>query len=267
MNKLEKGKKISTRKISIVVAAIVIVGVLGWKAYDMWTNRTAVNTVSEVSMVDITPTALTGLKDIAAIQSTAITDKPGVTVVHMELEQGETGPLVYKVQLSNGIIVVYNARTAALIKSTPGTKTSSEALPGGFTGGIGFAKAVEIARAKQPGSRVYKVELEQEGGVVVYSVRFSDKARIDVNAQDGMVVRTKPAQIKDTAMTADEKSGPGSNSDSSRQGSSDDNSGSSNSGSDSDDGLSVNDDDDIDDSIKSGEAADDSNNSGSDKDR
>jgi uncharacterized membrane protein YkoI len=268
MNKLTKRSTVPVRRIGIAVAAIVIVGALGWKAYDMWANRTATSTVSEVTMVDITPTALTGLKDAIAIATTAVANKPGVTVAHIELEQGETGPMAYKMLLSNGTIAVYNAQTGGLIKSAPSTQTSSEALPNGFTSGIGFARAVEIARAKKPGSRVYKVELELEGGVVVYSVRFSDKARVDVNMQDGMIVRTKAAQIKDTVMTTYYNSGSGANSNNSDSGSSDDSkSSSSNSGSSNNDGLSVSDDDDRDDSIKSGETGDNSDNSGSGKNR
>lgn len=244
-------------EISLVVAVVAIIGALGWKFYDVQTNKAAVNNASEQqATIDITPDTLTGLADIATIQQDAVKDKSGVTVIHIELEQGDSN-LVYKTELSDGTVVIYNAKTGVHIKTITTTEKTTETLPANFAAGIGFNKALEIARAEKPNSKVFKIELELEGGIVVYSVRFSDKARVDVNAKDGSIVRTKAAKVESNAHSSKPtESAPSSASSDSKDSHTSSNSGKSStdssstshsSGSD-DDSLSHNDDDDSDDS-------------------
>lgn len=213
----------SVIEVSIVIAVVAIIGALGWKFYDSFSSKTQANNVStDAASVDIKPDTLSDLTEISTIQKDVLTDKPGVIVTHIELEQNTAGNLVYKAQLSDGSVTVYNARTGARIKTTPGTAKSTETLPANFTSGIGFARAVEIARAEKPNSKVYKIELELEGGVVVYSVRFSDKARVDVNFLTGAIVRTKAARTETPAASPESasKSGSSNSSSSSNSGSS-----------------------------------------------
>lgn len=269
----------------IIIAVVAVVGLLGWKFYDAKVNKAAVSNVSEsASTADMVPEELAGLVDLSEIQQKAIADKNGVTVVHVELEQSGDA-LVYKAELSDGTVTVYNARTGARMSSKAIAEKTSEALPANVTTGISFAKALEVAKAEKPGSKVFKIELELEGGVVVYSVRFTDKARVDVNAQTGAIVRTKAAKAEASSVKAAEAaaqpstSNSGSGSTSGGSGSSTSNSGSSASGSghddtridDDHDDLSDNDDDDADDSDDddsdddhddSDSDADDSSNSG-----
>jgi uncharacterized membrane protein YkoI len=210
------------------------------------------------------PEQLADLVDLNEIKQNAIADKSGVTVVHVELEQSDD-TLVYKAELSDGTVTVYNARTGARLSSKTITEKTSEVLPANVATPISFAKALEVAKAEKPGSKVYKIELELEGGVVVYSVRFTDKARVDVSAQTGAIVRTKAARVETSGAKASEAatqpataSSGGSGSTNSGSGSSTSNSGSSSSRGSreashvSDDshhgGLSDNDDDDADDS-------------------
>lgn len=180
---------------SIALVVIILIGVIGWRVYDAQMNKNAQNNsvTKEIQTVDMTPAALQGIVDLPSVQQLALADQPGVTVVHIELEQTEAG-LVYKAELSDGSVKVYNARTGAFIKAMTQPLKTTELLPADFAGGVGFAKALEIAKAAKPDSKVYKIELELEGGVVVYSVRFTDKARVDVNAQTGEIVRTKAAE-------------------------------------------------------------------------
>lgn len=278
-------------EVGIVVVVVAIIGFLGWKFYDTKVNQSQVNNAAQKAAVDMVPESLSELTEISKIQDDALTDKPGVTVVHLELEQsGDT--LVYKAELSDGTVTVYNARTGARLRTVTATEKTSEVLPANITTGIGFAKALEIARAEKPGSKAYKIELELEGGVLVYSVRFSDKARVDVNAQTGEIVRTKAARTESSSSSAssgsstssekkaDDRSGVSSGSSSSDDsGSSSSNSGSShdvdddNSGrhsgdddhDDDDDSLTDNDDDDDDDDHDDRDD-DDSSNSGSGSD-
>lgn len=243
-------------EIAIIVVVVAVMGLLGWKFYDTKVNQSQVNNaVDKANAADMIPEALTDLVDIKTIQQSALVDKPGVTVIHMELEQSGSG-LVYKAELSDGTVTVYNARTGAHIRSGVASEKTTEVLPTDLSTSISFARALEIARAEKPGSKVYKIELEREAGVLVYSVRFSDKARVDVNAQNGAIVRTKAARVETKEHSAAVSKGSTSTSDgtsrSDSSGSSTSNSGSGSSGashdsSDDSDDLSDNDDDDDDD--------------------
>lgn len=249
MRKQDHQGGFSLIEIAIVVVVVAVLGLLGWKFYDAKFNQAQVNNaVDKANAADMVPEALADLADLHTIQQSALADKPGVTVVHVELEQSGSG-LVYKAQLSDGTVTVYNARTGAHIRSGVASEKTSEVLPTDLSTGITFARALEIARAEKPGSKVYKIELEREAGVLVYSVRFSDKARVDVNAQNGVIVRTKAARVETKEQPAAESkssstaSGGSSRSDSSSTSGS--NSGSSHDSSDDDhDDLSDNDDDD-----------------------
>lgn len=246
-------------EVAIVVVVVAVIGFLGWKFYDTKVNQSQQNNAAEKAAVDMVPEALSDLTDIRTIQQSALADKPGVTVIHVELEQSGDN-LVYKAELSDGTVTVYNARTGSHIRSGTASEKTTEVLPADLSTGISFARALEIARAEKPGSKVYKIELEREAGVLVYSVRFADKARVDVNAQNGSIVRTKAAKVETKERQADKatnssettsgKSNSGSSSSSSSGSTSGSNSGSSNSGRSDDshsDNLSDNDDDDDDD--------------------
>ncbi|PLS81550.1 hypothetical protein CYG49_01795 [Candidatus Saccharibacteria bacterium] len=184
----------------LAAIGIVLVGLIGYRVYDANMNKqTQNNSITEQATVEdeILSAELTDLASLATITSAAVQEKQGVTVVHIELEQAASG-LVYKAELSDGTVVVYNARTGAKLKTLTETEKTTEQLPATFSGGIGFAKALEIAKTEKPNSKVFKIELELEGGIVVYSVRFTDKARVDVNAADGSIVRTKAARPTET---------------------------------------------------------------------
>lgn len=271
-------------EILIAVVVLVIIGVLGWKFYDAKFNKASVSNVSEKAAVDIVPTMLDGLADIAVIQKDAIADKSGVTVTHIELEQNDVGNLVYKTELSDGTVTIYDAKTGARVKSIAKTEKTTEVLPANFTPRVGFAKALEVARAEKPNSKVFKIELELEGGIVVYSVRFSDQARVDVDAQNGTIVRTKAAKLQeatteDTDQTTSSNSGSstskgeGSHNKGSAASVDNSNKGSSGSHDDSssdDDHLSGSDDDDNEDDEDDGHhggSSDTSSNSGKGSDR
>lgn len=183
-------------EVGLIVLVVGLVGLVGWRAYDANFNKPQQNNslTEEVSTEqELLSADLVELAELPVITEAAVQDKPGVTVVHIELEQGEGG-LFYKAQLSDGTVVVFNARTGALVKTLQNTELSDEVLPVAFDAGIGFAKALEIAKAEKPNSKAFKIELELEDGVVVYSVRFTDKARVDVDAKTGAIVRTKAAR-------------------------------------------------------------------------
>lgn len=60
-------------------------------------------------------------------------------------------------------------------------------------------QAVAIAQSVFSNSVFEKVELEFEHGVQVYSVRFTDDARVDVSADDGSVLRVEQPEIENSS--------------------------------------------------------------------
>lgn len=181
-------------EVGLVVLVVSIVGALGWSYYNARTANQAANASEKREAIDMVPDTLTDLKEMAVIQESALQDKSGVSVIHVELEQKTDGNLVYKLLLSDGTRLVYDAKTGMKLATETENEKPEETLPANFSGGIGFAKALAIAKAEKPSSNVYKIELELEDGVLVYSVRFTDKARVDVDAETGAVVRTKAAK-------------------------------------------------------------------------
>lgn len=58
-------------------------------------------------------------------------------------------------------------------------------------GSISLDQAKAIALGVFPGKTIKAIETEQEHGALVYSVRFTDESRVDVQASDGAVLRTE----------------------------------------------------------------------------
>lgn len=58
-------------------------------------------------------------------------------------------------------------------------------------GSVSVDEAKSIAQNVFPDKTIEKVETENEDGVLVYSVRFTDSSRVDVSSSDGSVVRTE----------------------------------------------------------------------------
>ena len=266
MSNFNMQRGFSVIEVVILIAVAGIIGTLGWKFYDTASNKQTVNNVSQREDLDMQPADLDGIVALATIQQSAIAGKTDTTVDHVELELGKDGALVYKAQLSDGTVSIYDARTGDLVRTSTDQEKTNEILPASFDGGIGFAKALEIAKSEKPESKVFKIELELEGGIVVYSVRFGDKARVDVNAEDGSIVRTKASKAdknaakeeskaaKEAAKAAENEEKKAAQSEAksdNKKSNSDDNDSQSDSAdtdsSDDDDDLSDNDDDDADD--------------------
>ncbi len=178
-----------------VVLIVVIVGILGFTIWRVATvedvKKSASNdTVQQETQSEELTTALDGIKPVEEIQTIATEANADTTVVGIELES-EDGKTVYVVYLSNGKKLTYDATTGELLETSTHTEDDSNSIPANFTATITIQQAIEKAKQEHPGSAVKKVEIDTEDGVVVYSVRFVDDARVDISAADGTVVRTK----------------------------------------------------------------------------
>lgn len=214
----------------IVVVVLALVAGAGVYIYGLQNNndQDALSNANEVQKISLSKPLPADLLSLDKVRELAAADKPNLAIQQIELES-EHGQLLYKVRLADGSFVLYNARSGVKVTKQAGQPAEVEkdtSLPADFQAGISFDKAREIALAQKPGGQIRKIELEMEHGVAVFSVRFTDDARIDVNAANGEIVRTKPAKTDASGQPASGGS----------------NSGSGSSGSGSDDDRSVSDD-------------------------
>lgn len=162
-----------------VLAAIVIVGTTSALVA---TNRANVARDQEIEV----PANLDDL-----LRTIAEADSGGASITGIELEKEDEG-LLYKVKFSDGSIRYYDAKTGDAVN--PKSENDDDEVPASsFSGGNSLAEARQIAAHERPGKTITKIELENEEGVVVYSVRFSDGGRVDVSAETGNVLRVRGA--------------------------------------------------------------------------
>lgn len=228
-----------------VFAAIVLVGTTS--AF-VATNQANTAFKEEIEV----PAELDGVLALEDIRAIAVKDGGDASITGIELEKEDEG-LVYKVKFSDGTVRLYNAETGeAIVKNSDDDQGEDDDVSrSDIKNAISFAQARSIAANARPGATITKIELENEHGVVVYSVRFSDGGRVDVSAETGNILRVRGAS----------NSGSGSSRDDSDDDHDDDRSGS-NSGSSHDD----DDDDDRSGSNSGSGSSDDDDDSGSGKD-
>ena len=78
----------------------------------------------------------------------------------------------------------------SLLQSPNGTKAEEQdEIPSGFVAKLTLAQARTIAQDQRPGKTIKKIEREVEEGVGVYSVRFTDSGKVDVNAVTGAIMK------------------------------------------------------------------------------
>lgn len=123
-----------------------------------------------------------------------------------ELEQESEG-LVYSIKLSDGTVLVFDAKTGdkVQLRSPDGAEAGSDLpFPTGFKPAVTLVAAVQTAKSQRTGKAVAKVELEVENGIVVYSVRFSDDGRVDIDAITGSVLRIREPGKPDIKLKDDD---------------------------------------------------------------
>ncbi len=234
MQKINKENGFTVPHILLFLLVLGFVGGAGYYVYNQNSSKSSTNsqeTQTETKKESTLPTDLTGLKTADEIRTIAGADLGTATIVSVELEQ-EDGGLVYKVKLSDGKILFFDAKTGTATTKekvkddgveNEADDDDSASIPGGFVAGISVDQAKTTAQGTLPGKTVKKVELEPENGVMVYSVRFTDGSRVDVNATTGAVVRTEnksaPASGSTSTTPSSDDSSNDSNDDSSGGGS------------------------------------------------
>ena len=128
------------------------------------------------------------VKDLSTVKSA------GSAVSEVELEE-EHGAWLYKVQLANGKELFFDARSGeATDKNDRMMNDNHQAMPivnDTTLQSITSRRAAQIAKDHNGGGIIRKIERETEHGAAIYSVRFNDGARVDVQASDGAIVRVE----------------------------------------------------------------------------
>lgn len=190
-----------------ILVLLVVVGVVGFAGWRIMSNsnnpatETPLTSVSNQEVIQELPTDLTDIKSIEEIKTLAVSDSTTAAIVGVELEIEEGKP-VYVVHFSDGSTQAFDAKSGAKLQISDNRNDDiddTKTLPAGFVAGISIQDAVNAAKAEQPNATVKKVELEIEDGIVVYSVRFKNGGRVDVNAADGSVVRVKQSDETSTS--------------------------------------------------------------------
>ncbi len=146
----------------------------------------------ELSRATSLPTDLGETLTAAKLSELVLAEKPEAVIAAVELEQEDEG-LLYKVVLNDGSVLFYDAKTGAKVTRTAANESLSDddRLPASFVASISFADAVAKAKATYGDKPIKAVKLEMEDGKVVYSVRFRDGGRVDIDAASGDVTRQK----------------------------------------------------------------------------
>lgn len=192
--------------VSLVAVVLLVVGFAGYKVSTSQEDSKQLNSTEQtIKTDDVLPINLNGVLEVSKVKELAVVSTSS-TVSNLELEN-EDGKLVYKVTLSDGSVIVLDAKTGAKIATTDGTKEldvdeDEDILPANFTVSVSFEAARKIAQDKFPSGTISKIELDVEEGKVVLSVRFADKARVDVDANTGSIVRVKDPKSTQRAQPA-----------------------------------------------------------------
>lgn len=188
--------------ILLLTIVLVVSGVsfAGYRVYTSNNNKDQLNNSQErAPEKEMLPASLENVLPFEKIKEIA-TQSTDAVITALELEQKDNA-LVYKIVLSDGTVKTLNAYTGEIVADASHEEKHVEdgeddALPANFNINISFEKAREVAQAKFPESKISKLHIDVEEGVLVISVRFADKARVDVNADNGEVVRTKSPKVR-----------------------------------------------------------------------
>ena len=196
--------------VAMVLAALMVLafGFTVWRVIDSDDSGSQASSSENDSSdtVEQLPSDLSEIRPVSEIQeiAQAASDRQ-ISGIELEVEDGET---IYVVRFSDGSIVAYSALSGEVVEYSDDDEGKEEddddTLPANFAAGISLQEAIDIASAERPDSDLEKVELEVEDGVVVYSVRFTDDSRVDVNAEDGTIQRLRDEEGEDLIKVDDD---------------------------------------------------------------
>lgn len=200
-------KKPSPKALRFIIPTVIVaVAVIGSGLYINEENKKNVARSTELAETNssLKETLPADLLSVDEIKTLATQESNGASITKVELER-EHGVYIYKIELPNGKILFFDAKTgkktdkeAARAEGTTSSNngaSDSRPLPVSRQAKLSFGDARTIALKQKPDGVVRKIEFENEHSRLVFSVRFTDDARIDVDASTGEIVRTKPSKV------------------------------------------------------------------------
>src|SRR3989344_934546 len=117
MKNLQKG----FAHVEILLISVAVIGVVGvgYYVFRQSQNKSAQNSVTQDTSDQATtlPESLSNLKSVDEIRSASSTSLNGATITGIELES-ENGTLVFKVKLSDGRVLTFNANVPFSLSSS-----------------------------------------------------------------------------------------------------------------------------------------------------
>lgn len=180
----------------LILVAISLIGGVGYYVYSQQQVSQSSTPQASVATVDTLPDNLDEVLPIEEVQKLAKESNADGVISNIELTT-EDGTLVYIVSLTDGSVLGFNALSGvSVVVDDDGENEEDSRFPSTVSAKISLSNAVAIAKKERPGVQVEKVEIEFEDGVLVYSVRFVDDGRVDIDANNGSVIEVRKEQGK-----------------------------------------------------------------------
>lgn len=183
----------------IVVSVLAGIGGVGYFVYNRQDTKSSISSVDSSETKESTlPTNLEGVLSLTKVEELVKQESSTATIKGIKLEV-EDGVLVFVVYMSDGSKLAFNATSGEKVAVSSDSNDAEESFDyvSGFDTKLTLSKAIEIAQVKRPGIAIKKVEIEIEDGVLVYSVRFVDKGRVDIDAENGSVIELREKDDKE----------------------------------------------------------------------
>jgi uncharacterized membrane protein YkoI len=186
----QSGKKM----LGPIVLGLVVVAGIAWLGISSYQDKQALSSV-DTSLTTLETTPVADLKPVSDILLLATPDLGTATVASVETEV-EEGQTLYKLVLSDGQVLFYNALTGqkVLPKQSASIEVDDELLKkAALTSDqalLTFADARRLA-GEVRAIGIKKVDLENDGGVIIYKIEFIDEGKLELDARTGKVVYRK----------------------------------------------------------------------------
>ncbi len=195
------------------MAVVMVVSLIGFAGYQVSQANTARNQLASKQVAlekGALPTDLSRVMTVQKIKE-IVAETTNATVTGIELK-AQNAQLIYAVKLSDGVAYGLQAVTGQRVELAAGTtdEDASTALPADFSVGIAFDRAREIAQGEFPGGTVVNIEIDVVVNQVVLSVRFADRAKVDVDAASGDVVLVRQPRADAASTTSPAAGAPAS---------------------------------------------------------
>ncbi len=174
-----------------VVMVVALIGFAGYQVSQANTARSRLASQQAALEKGALPADLSRVMTVQKINE-VVAETTNATVTGIELK-AQNAQLIFAIKLSDGAVYGLQAVTGQRVELSADTPDEdvATALPSDFSVDTSFDRAREIAQEQFPDSTVVNIELDVVVNKIVLSVRFADKAKVDIDSAAGDVVRVR----------------------------------------------------------------------------